>query len=47
MFGASYIHLKGYRVVRNFHTAKARQEFIDVNAMICPLPGLQLIDPEV
>jgi hypothetical protein len=46
MFKVSYIHLKGYRVSRAFDTAEAAQEFIDVNAMVWPLPGLRMTGPE-
>lgn len=42
MWKVSYIHLKGYRVSRTFDTQEAAQEFIDVNAMVCPLPGVRL-----
>lgn len=41
-FKVSYIHLQGYRVSRTFDTREAAQEFIDVNAMIQPLPGVRL-----
>jgi hypothetical protein len=42
MWKVSYIHLKGYRVSRTFDTREAAQEFIDVNAMVYPLPGVRL-----
>jgi hypothetical protein len=41
-YKVSYIHLRGYRVSRIFDTREAAQEFIDVNAMVCPLPGVRL-----
>jgi hypothetical protein len=44
LYYANYIHLRGYRVSRSFTSAKARQEFIDVNAMVSPLPGLRLYE---
>lgn len=46
MFRVSYIHGKGYRVSRAFPTREAAQEFIDVNAMVYPLPGVRLEEPE-
>jgi len=42
LWKVSYIHLRGYRVSRTFTSRKAAQEFIDVNAMVCPLPGVKL-----
>lgn len=42
MYKVSYIHLKGYRVSRTFDTREAAQEFIGANAMVCPLPGVEL-----
>lgn len=42
MFKVSYIHLAGYRVSRTFDNRELAQEFIDVNAMVCPLPGVRL-----
>ena len=38
----SYIHLSGCRVSRSFTSREAAQEFIDVNAMVFPLPGVRL-----
>ena len=43
-FKVSYIHSRGYRVSRTFSTREEAQEFIDVNAMICPLPGVRLTE---
>lgn len=40
-YKVSYTHLQGYRVSRAFDTPEAAQEFVDVNAMICPLPGVR------
>jgi hypothetical protein len=42
MYYVSYIHLAGYRVRRSFPTLAKAQEFIDVNAMVQPLPGVRL-----
>jgi hypothetical protein len=47
----SYLHYANtygnpYRVRRNFDDRKAAEEFISVNAMVHPLPGVRLIDPE-
>lgn len=42
MWRVSYTHLHGYGVCRNFDTKAAAQEFIDVNAMIWPLPNCKL-----
>jgi hypothetical protein len=42
MYKVSYIHSQDYRVSRTFPTREAAQEFIDVNALICPLPGVRL-----
>src|SRR5690348_9392341 len=42
MFKVSYIHMQNYRVSRRFETREAAQEFIDVNAMVYPLPGVEL-----
>jgi hypothetical protein len=39
-FAVSYIHLRGYRVRRSFDTFEQAEEFISVNALVCPLPGL-------
>ena len=44
MWKVSYIHLKGYRVSRTYDTKEAAQEFISVNAMVCALPGVRLIE---
>lgn len=44
MFKVSYIHLKGYRVSRVFNTREEAQGFIDVNAMVFPLPGVELTE---
>lgn len=44
-FKVSYIHLQGCRVSRTFDTVAAAQEFIDVNAMVFPLPGVRLEGP--
>lgn len=38
----SYLHLRGYRVARTFDTPAEAREFIDVNAMVCPLPGVRV-----
>jgi len=43
-FQVSYLHLLGYRVIRRFDTREAAQEFIDVNAMVHPLPGCELTE---
>jgi hypothetical protein len=40
-----YRHLRGYMVSRSFPTQAAAQEFIDVNAMVHPLPDRELINP--
>jgi len=56
MWKVSYLHYTNttglpYRVSRTFDTRQAAQEFIDTNAMVCPLPGVKLqrmpIDPEL
>jgi hypothetical protein len=44
MIKVSYIHLKGYRVSRTYATMEEAQEFISVNAMVSPLPGLQVTE---
>jgi hypothetical protein len=46
MWEVNYIHMLGYRVSRTFSTREAAQEFIDVNAMVCPLPGVRLTGPD-
>jgi hypothetical protein len=48
MFKVSYLHTGPtgtYRVSRKFDTREAAQQFILVNAMICPLPGVKLTGP--
>ncbi len=40
----SYFHLKGYRVSRVFDSREAAQQFVDVNAMVFPLPGVIITD---
>jgi hypothetical protein len=35
--------MRGYRVSRTFDTREAAQEFIDLNALVYPLPGVKLI----
>jgi hypothetical protein len=40
-----YRHLRGYMVARSFPSQEKAQEFIDVNAMVHPLPDRQLISP--
>ena len=42
----SYFHSAGYRVSRPFDSRADAQEFIDNNAMVYPLPGVKLIDPD-
>jgi hypothetical protein len=39
LFKVSYLHLSGCRVSRTFDTRADAQEFIDVNALVFPLPG--------
>lgn len=46
MYYVSYLHSAPsgrYRVERAFDTREAAQEMIDVNAMVCPLPGVRLV----
>jgi hypothetical protein len=38
-----YRHHNGYQVRRAFRTLAEAREFIDVNAMVCPLPDVKLI----
>lgn len=40
-YPVSYLHMRGYRVSRSFDTLDQAEEFISVNAMVCPLPGLR------
>lgn len=47
MFKVSYLHYEGtyghpYRVSRTFDTKAEAQEFIDVNAMVARLPGVEM-----
>jgi hypothetical protein len=44
-FKVSYLHLQGYRVSRTFNSRQAAQDFIDVNALVCPLPGCRGVEP--
>jgi hypothetical protein len=46
MIYVSYIHGRGYRVRRAFRTMAEAQEFINVNAMVYPLPGVRIEYPE-
>lgn len=51
MWKVSYLHYLGtfghpYRVSRSYDTEAEAREFISVNAMVAPLPGLRLIDPD-
>lgn len=39
-----YQHSRGYRVRRTFSSQEAAQEFIDVNAMVFPLPLANLVN---
>jgi hypothetical protein len=39
-FTVSYLHMRDYRVCRHFETVEQAEEFIHVNALVCPLPGL-------
>lgn len=49
LWKVSYIHTytsgAPYRVSRTFTSHESAQEFIDVNAAVCPLPGVKLIEP--
>ena len=38
----SYLHGQGYRVRRQFDTRELAQQFVDVNALVYPLPGVEL-----
>ena len=42
-YKVSYLHLRGYRVSRTFASREDAQQFIDNNALIWPLPGVELI----
>lgn len=51
MWKVNYLHYLGtygnpYRVSRSFDSREAAEEFISVNAMVCALPGVRLIDPD-
>lgn len=45
MWTVNWIHLKGYRVSRVFRTQEQAEEFIEANALVCPLPGLRFTGP--
>lgn len=47
----SYLHYLNtyghpYRVSRSFDNEAEAREFISVNAMVAPLPGCELVDPD-
>ena len=42
MWKVSYLHGRGYLVFRMFDTREEAQAFIDANAMVYPLPGVEL-----
>lgn len=42
----SYLHGQGYRVSRSFDSQADAQKFIDDNALVYPLPGVKLVDPD-
>jgi hypothetical protein len=44
MTKVSYFHSKGYRVSRTFDTPEAAREFIDANALVYPLPGVEVTE---
>jgi hypothetical protein len=44
MWSVFYQHDKDYRVRRTFNTREQAQEFIDVNAMVWPLPLVNLVE---
>lgn len=44
-YKVSYVHMRQYRVSRRFDSREAAQEFIDINAAVCPLPGVRLEGP--
>ena len=51
MWKVSYLHYLGtfghpYRVSLSYKTEAEAREYISVNAMVAPLPGLQLINPD-